>query len=84
MSLNPKDVMDAIVDEQYHLFPNTTMTVCCLTLCTSKGKVHAVGYGDCMDPRDFDEQVGRESAKAKAVASAFDIIATHLKLGGSF
>ena len=30
--LNPQMIDDAIVSEQYHVFPGTTLTVCALTL----------------------------------------------------
>lgn len=83
MSLNPQDVMDAIVNEQYYVFPGTTMTVCCLTLSTSEGGVSVVGYGDCIDPNEFDAKKGRDAAKKRAVDEVFGIIGIHLKLGGS-
>lgn len=84
MAMNAKAVMDAVTNEQYYVFPGTTMTVCCLTVHLSTGKANAVGYGDCVDPAEFNAETGREAARGRAMDKVFEMLGTHLKLGGSF
>ena len=37
---------DLIIAEQYHLFPGTSVTVCCLTL---KNGFHVIGYSASLE-----------------------------------
>lgn len=61
--LNP-DMIDAtIVDEDYHVFPGTTVTVCCLTL---RNGYNVVGESAAASPENFDEEVGRVIARRNA------------------
>lgn len=61
--LRPEDIDAAIVAEQYHTFPGTTVTVCCLTL---KNGFNTVGESAAASPTNFNEEVGRKVAKDKA------------------
>lgn len=49
--------------EQYHVFPGTTMTVCCLTL---KNDYSVSGESACASPENFNEEVGRKVARENA------------------
>ena len=61
--LSPADIDAAIVAEQYHQFPGTTVTVCCLTL---RNGFNTVGKSAAASPENFDEEIGRKVAKEKA------------------
>ena len=57
--LTDADIESLIAEEQYHVFPGTTVTVCCLTL---KNGFAVVGESACVSRENFDEQVGRRIA----------------------
>ena len=61
--LSPADIDRAIVGEQYHVFPGTTLTVCCLTL---RNGFQVVGESAAASPANFDEGVGRKIARERA------------------
>lgn len=61
--LTPADIDAAIVHAQYHVFPGTTVTVCCLTL---RNGFSALGESAAVSMGNFDEQIGREVAHANA------------------
>jgi len=52
-----------IVAEQYHQFPGTTVTVCCLTL---ENGFNAIGESACVSPELFNAELGRKIAREKA------------------
>lgn len=59
--ITPEDIDDMIASEQYHVFPGTTVTVCCLTL---KNGFTVVGESACAVPANFDAEVGQKLARA--------------------
>lgn len=59
-----EQILNLIVDEQYHVFPGTTLTVCCLTL---KNGYTITGESACVDPANFNAADGQFYAKEKAV-----------------
>jgi len=61
--LTPDDIDAAIVAEDYHVFPGTTMTVCCLTL---RNGFSVVGESAAASPENFDEDIGRKIARRNA------------------
>jgi len=61
--LNPEQIDATIVDESYHVFPGTTMTVCCLTL---ENGFNVVGESAAASPENFDEEIGRTIARRNA------------------
>ena len=61
--LSPTMISEAIVNEAYYVFPNTVMTVCCLTL---KNGFNVVGTSAPASPENFNEAKGKEIAKDKA------------------
>lgn len=54
-----KMVDDKIVAEQYYQFPDTTVTVCCLTL---RNGFTVVGQSACASPENFDTDLGEKYA----------------------
>lgn len=61
--LNPDHIDSVIVSEQYHVFPNTTMTVCALTL---KNGFIVVGESAAASPDNFNAEIGRKIARDNA------------------
>lgn len=57
--LNPTDIDNAIISDAYHVFPGTTLTVCCLTL---RNGFCVVGHSAAASPENFDEKIGRTIA----------------------
>ena len=52
-----------IVNEQYHRFEGTTVTVCCLTL---RNGFNAVGESACVSAANFNAEIGRKIARENA------------------
>lgn len=61
--LNPAMIDAAIVSEQYHVFPGTTMTVCALTL---RNGYIVSGESAAASPENFDQDIGRKIARENA------------------
>lgn len=61
--LTPDKIDAAIADEAYHVFPGTTLTVCCLTL---QNGFTVTGESAAASPANFDEEIGRKIARENA------------------
>ncbi len=61
--LTPDKIDAAIVGEEYHVFPGTTMTVCALKL--RNGYV-VIGESAAASPENFDEAIGKRIARDNA------------------
>ncbi len=61
--LSPTAISKTIVSEQYYVFPDTVMTICCLTL---RNGYNVIGTSAPASPENFNEEKGREIAKDKA------------------
>lgn len=61
--LTPQMIDDAIASEQYHVFPNTTLTVCALTL---RNGYIVTGESAAASPQNFDRDIGRKIARENA------------------
>lgn len=61
--ITPDMIDDCIVHEQYHVFPDTTLTVCALTL--SNG-YQVVGESACASPENFNKEIGRKISRENA------------------
>lgn len=61
--LNPAAIDAVIVGEDYHVFPDTTVTVCCLKL---KNGYTVIGESACVSPDNFDAEIGRKIARDDA------------------
>lgn len=61
--LTPDHINEQIVRAQYHVFPGTTVTVCCLLL---RNGFNTVGHSAAVSPENFDEDIGRKVAYEKA------------------
>lgn len=61
--LTPALIDSVIKHEQYHVFEDTTLTVCCLTLANG---FTVTGESACASPQNFDVELGRKIAKDNA------------------
>lgn len=57
--VTPDHIESVIVAGSYHVFPGTTVTVCCLTL---RNGFTVIGESACADPANFNEELGRKIA----------------------
>ncbi len=58
------DHIDAVIDkEDYHVFPGTTLTVCCLTLTNG---FNVTGTSAAASPENFDVEIGKKIARQNA------------------
>ena len=61
--VTPQMVEDAIVSEDFHVFANSTLTVCCLTL---RNGFTVTGESACASPENFDAELGQKIARDNA------------------
>lgn len=61
--VTPDMVDAAIAGEQYYVFPDTTLTVCCLTLTNGFA---VTGESACASPENFDAELGKKIARQNA------------------
>ena len=61
--LTPDHIDSQIIAEDYHVFPGTTLTVCCLTL---RNSFMVVGESRPASDANFDEELGRKVSCANA------------------
>jgi hypothetical protein len=61
--VTPEIVDSRIVGEDYHVFPNSQLTVCCLTLTNG---FTVTGESACASPENFNAELGRKIARDRA------------------
>lgn len=61
--LTPALIDAQIIAEQYHVFPGTTVTVCCLTL---RNGFNTTGTSAAASPENFNDEIGRKIARENA------------------
>lgn len=61
--LTPTIINEQIVQEDFYIFPGTTMTVCCLTL---KNGFNVIGESAAASPENFDREIGQNIARDNA------------------
>lgn len=61
--LTPALIDATIKEEDYHVFENTCLTVCCLTL---RNGFTVTGESACASPANFDSEIGRNIARENA------------------
>lgn len=59
LRLTPSDIDDAIKDVAFYVFPNTLLTVCCLTL---QNGYNVTGESACASPENFNQEIGEKVA----------------------
>lgn len=61
--LTPELIDATIKSEQYHVFEDTCLTVCCLTL---KNGYTVTGESACASPENFNTELGQKIARQNA------------------
>jgi len=61
--VTPLMIDQVIEKERYHQFPNTTVTICCLTL---KNGYNVIGKSAAASVENFNEELGRKIAREDA------------------
>jgi hypothetical protein len=61
--ISPERIDAVIVGEDYHVFPGTTLTVCCLTL---RNGFTVTGESAAVSPENFDVEIGKKIARSNA------------------
>jgi len=61
--LTPKDIDELIDSVLYHVFEDTTTTVCCIKLTNG---FTVIGESACVDPKNFDKYIGQSIAYNEA------------------
>lgn len=61
--LSPDKIDAAILGEQYHVFPGTTLTVCCLML---RNGYCVTGESAAASPENFNAELGCKIARREA------------------
>ncbi len=58
------DLIDSVIAyEDYHVFNETCLTVCCLTL---RNGFTVTGESACASPENYDSEIGRKIARENA------------------
>jgi len=76
LRVKTEDLEAAIVDETYHLFPGTLLTVCVLTL---RNGFNVTGESACVSPETFDADIGRRVARENAKQKLWPLLGYVLK-----
>lgn len=74
--LTPTHIDGVILGEDYHVFPGTTVTVCCLKL---KNGFTTVGESAAASPENFDAEIGRKIALENAKQKIWPLMGYALK-----
>lgn len=61
--LTPRMISEVISNTQYYIFPETMVTVCCLTL---KNGFNVIGESACVSSANFDKDIGESIAYENA------------------
>ena len=63
--VTPERLDEVIKDVQYHVFPGSQLTVCCMTL---QNGFTVTGESACASPENFDREIGEKVAIQNARA----------------
>ena len=74
--LKPEDIDAVIVSADYHVFPGTTTTVCCLKL---RNGYTVIGKSAAVSADNFDKEIGRKIAYADARGKVWELEGYRLK-----
>ena len=61
--LSPEKIDAVLTGEDYHVFPGTTLTVCCLKL---RNGFTVTGESAAASPENFDVELGKKIARSNA------------------
>lgn len=70
------DLEAEVLTAQFHVFPGTMLTVCCLTL---RNGFNVVGESACASPENFNADVGQDLARKDAMRKLWPLLGFRLK-----
>lgn len=71
-----EDIKAQVMFVDYHHFDETCMVVCCLTLMNGYS---VIGQAGCVDPENFDLEIGKEIVYANALNEIWQLEGYMLK-----
>lgn len=74
--IRPEDLDAEIVSEDYHVFPGSCLTVCCLTL---KNGFTVTGESACASPENFNAEIGQKIARSNARDKLWPLLGFRLR-----
>lgn len=74
--VTPTDIEAACLTEQFHVFPGTMLTVCCITL---KNGFTVTGISAGASPENFDKEIGERIARADAKQKIWPLLGFRLR-----
>lgn len=74
--VTPELIDSLITQEDYHVFPESQLTVCCLTL---RNGFTLTGESACASPENFDAEIGRRIARDNARKKIWELEGYALK-----
>ena len=74
--ITPEDLDAEIVSEDYHIFPGSCLTVCCLTL---KNGFTVTGESACASPENFNAEIGQKIARSNARDKLWPLLGFRLR-----
>ncbi|WP_406735876.1 Gp49 family protein [Thioclava sp. GXIMD4215] len=74
--ITPEDIDAEIIGEEYHVFPGSCLTVCCLTL---KNGFTVTGESACASPENFNSEIGRRIARSNAREKIWPLLGFRLR-----
>lgn len=69
-------VEDEIVGVEFHIFDDTCMTVCCLTL---RNGFAVIGASSSVSPENFNQELGEKIAYGRACDAIWPLLAFRLR-----
>lgn len=74
--ITPEEVEASIANIEYHVFPGTLLTVCCLTLTNG---FNVIGQSACAHPDLFNDKIGRQVSYNQAKGNIWQFLGYALK-----
>ncbi|QGH74722.1 hypothetical protein DSS3PM1_00045 [Bacteriophage DSS3_PM1] len=74
--LTPADIEAQVMFVDYHHFEETCVVVCCITL---KNGYNTIGHAGCVDPENFDLEIGKKIAYENALNEIWQLEGYMLK-----
>ena len=74
--ITPEMLDDEITSEDYHVFPGSCLTVCCLTM---KNGFTVTGESACASPENFNAEIGQKIARENARQKIWPLLGFRLR-----
>ncbi|MDE4098980.1 Gp49 family protein [Phaeobacter gallaeciensis] len=74
--ITPEDLDAEIVAEDFHVFPGSCLTVCCLTL---RNGFTVTGESACASPENFNAEIGQKIARGNAREKIWPLLGFRLR-----